>query len=520
MSIQSSNITSGFIDLATYDELEKYMYGCGDAVAYFVRTTCKSTWFTQVPVVLSNASGQPKFGQSWSCSISRAGDYLLQTWLRVGLKQVQSAANSPNGRLRWTRNLMHNLVKECAITFNDLVAARFDSTHLDFWSAFTVPKGKQLAYNNMIGNTVALTNPCALGAFLPPQLDNLAGAVLQPSVQQDGGPTITYLNLPLPFFFSRDSGVALPTAALPYNEMRINFTFRNWNELLIAERNVTLAPANSIYQRAATVPTDVLVEPDFESVQVWANYAIVSNDERKRMACAPRDILIEQAQMASQVTVDPGSRASQSIDLRLSHAIKVLFLRFRISLTLMSSLATRPARRRWVILWRALQNSVASTRLTLFFGALLSTRIPTVSAKWATTTSPKSIRTLLHRLFLKSVATIATRTRLISFASIRWGLLTTVSSPTCLLCRSSVAFARQRRRPSTSEPPICRRSTRQLPSVPTTRSRLAYRCKISTGLSSPVSTIISSEFRVGPLDFLSCELHQCTSYTFYTTNVI
>jgi hypothetical protein len=168
MSIQSSNITSGFIDLATYDELEKYMYGCGDAVAYFVRTTCKSTWFTQVPVVLSNASGQPKFGQSWSVSISRAGDYLLQTWLRVGLNQVKyfpaTDAQSPETftRIRWTRNLMHNLIKECAITFNDLVAARFDNTHLDFWAAFTVPKGKQLAYNNMIGNTVALTNTSAV----------------------------------------------------------------------------------------------------------------------------------------------------------------------------------------------------------------------------------------------------------------------------------------------------------------------------------------------------------------------
>ena len=112
-SIQSSNITSGFIDLATYDELEKYMYGCGDAVAYFVRTTCKSTWFTQVPVVLSNASGQAKFGQNWSVSISRAGDYLLQTWLRVGLNQVNAGTTN---RLRWTRNLMHNLIKECAIT--------------------------------------------------------------------------------------------------------------------------------------------------------------------------------------------------------------------------------------------------------------------------------------------------------------------------------------------------------------------------------------------------------------------
>ena len=322
-NICSSNITSGFIDLATYDELEKYMYGCGDAVAYFVRTTCKSTWFTQVPVVLSNASGQPKFGQNWSVSISRAGDYLLQTWLRVGLKQIQAkTGQDPGVRLRWTRNFMHNLIKECCITFNDLVAARFDNIHLDFWSAFTVPRGKQVAYNNMIGNTVALTNTSDIGGFLPPQLNNLAGQAVNAQQQ----PTITYLNLPLPFFYSRDSGVALPTAALPYNEMRINFTFRNWNELLIKERNVTEAGANKAYvSQPSASDLQGNVEPSFDSVQVWANYAIVSNDERKRMACAPRDILIEQAQMANYVTVNPGSAAVVNIDLRLSHAIKVLF---------------------------------------------------------------------------------------------------------------------------------------------------------------------------------------------------
>ena len=40
------------------------------------------------------------------------------------------------------------------------------------------------------------------------------------------------LYLPLPFFFSRDSGVSLPTAALPYNEIKIEFTFRNSGDLL------------------------------------------------------------------------------------------------------------------------------------------------------------------------------------------------------------------------------------------------------------------------------------------------
>ena len=132
-TICTSNLTSGFIDLATYDESEKYMYGGDDATAYFVRETRKATWFTQVPVCLSRASGNPEFGQEWSVSISRAGDYLLQAWLRVTIPSVQLAATNQygtDGRLRWTRNLLHNLVKECAITFNDLVAARFDSFHL------------------------------------------------------------------------------------------------------------------------------------------------------------------------------------------------------------------------------------------------------------------------------------------------------------------------------------------------------------------------------------------------------
>ena len=74
-SISTSNVTSGFIDLATFDEIEKYMYGGPDATAYFVRETRKSTWFTQVPVILSRAAGQADFNQDWSSSVSRAGDF-------------------------------------------------------------------------------------------------------------------------------------------------------------------------------------------------------------------------------------------------------------------------------------------------------------------------------------------------------------------------------------------------------------------------------------------------------------
>jgi hypothetical protein len=306
--LSTSNLTSGFIDLATYDELEKYMYGGPDATAYFVRQTRKATWFTQVPVVLTRLSGNPSFGTEWSVQISRAGDYLLYTWLRIVLPIINIPDTSGNYALSWTPNIGHNILRIAQITFNDLVAAQFDNFFLDFWSAFTTPAGKIVGYNNMIGNVPVLTSPQTSGS-LPEYV----------------------VNVPLPFFYARDSGVALPTAALPYNDMRIQFRFRDLQDLLVAWTNavdVSNVPqgswtpvtggVGSLPEYAIILRGNYLLRAD-----VWANYAIVSNDERKRMACAPRDILIEQVQVSPTSNFNISS--TNSFDIRFSHAIKVLF---------------------------------------------------------------------------------------------------------------------------------------------------------------------------------------------------
>jgi len=319
----NANLTSGFIDLATYDELEKYMYGGPDATAYFVRETRKSTWFTQCPVTLSKCNGSPDFGAEWSCTISRAGDYLLGTWLHVVTPHVKLADSGNSQKvLAWTPNFMHALVKECCITFNDLVAARFDSAHLDFWAAFTVPASKQAGYARMIGSALP-----SGGNELVPQA----------------------CNLPLPFFYTRDSGVALPTAALPYNEMRISFQFRELEELLVvleecsandAKNMMTCASGTVGVAKKSTASSVTFANgtPKLSSnaVQVWANYAIVSNEERKRMACAPRDILIEQVQTMPTLTftqkyngTTTTNSQTVSADIRFSHAVKVLFFAAR-----------------------------------------------------------------------------------------------------------------------------------------------------------------------------------------------
>lgn len=300
----SSNLTSGFVDLATFDEAEKYLYGGAQAVSYFVRKVRKSTWFTVVPVVLSKSQGTAQFNQTWSANISRAGDYLLRAWLRITWPSVTPSTTGQfgsNGRLRWTRNLMHNLIQECNISFNDLVEMRFDNFYLDFWAAFTIPAGKRNGYQNMIGNFEELTNPVSLGSTVLPSVT---------------------LNLPLPLCHSRDTGVSLPTAALPYNEMKLNFVFRNWNQLLICD-NVVGGGAPTASAPATLADISGGQAPALTQVDVWAEYALVSNAERKQMGRAPRDMLIEQVQTTNN-TFNAVNNLYQT-DIRFSHPVKTLF---------------------------------------------------------------------------------------------------------------------------------------------------------------------------------------------------
>lgn len=310
-----SNLTAGFIDLATIDELEKYMYGGSESVSYFVRKIRKSTWFTVVPVILSKSAGSPQFNSQWGVNVSRAGDYLLRAFLRITIPSVTISSSNrftTHGRLRWTRNLMHNLIRECSITFNDLVEMRFDNFYLDFWSQFAMSSGKKTGYNNMIGNVFDLYNPLGL--------DTTSGLTL---------PAVT-LNLPLPLCHARDTGVSLPTAALPYNDIRINFNFRDWSDLLILDCLPTLDNNGAVtaggFSVAATA-ADIQSVPVLSQVDVWAEYAIVSNVERKTMGSIPRDILIEQVQTVPSGNFD--STSVSKLDIRLSHAVKAFFFGVR-----------------------------------------------------------------------------------------------------------------------------------------------------------------------------------------------
>lgn len=307
----SSQVT--FIDLSTYAELEAFLYGGPYATTWFVGTVQKSNWFSLVPISLRQ-SQLPDFGsRNVSATINRNGDYVMQLWFRVQIPKVQIADDPliyPDCNVRWTSKLGHNLFSRVFLTHNELTAQEFSSFWLDMHYQFKIPASKRVGYRNMIGDIGAMT--IAVGKNEP---------------LGTGG----YINVPFPLWFSVDSGRALPIAALPFNETKLNYEFRGYKELLIVYPGTN----GGLGSRPATV-NDVhvvgspLQKPQFMNPETYAQYAVVHNDERVKMGDAPRDILIHQIQQIQvQPFKDVAAGQLQAYDIRLSHSIIGLFFAAR-----------------------------------------------------------------------------------------------------------------------------------------------------------------------------------------------
>lgn len=315
MSFSVCNASHLFIDLATFSEIEGFLYGGPDAITWFVAAVQKANWFSYLPITLRH-NGTVDFGQkNVSASVNRSGDYVLHVWFRAQIPQLELV--QPGGAsgifldssIRWTRNLMHNLFDKVNISFNELVVQEMDNYWLDFNFQFRKAGAKRIGYRNMIGDIASMTTPVPPGTPLG-----------------TGG----YFSVPFPFWFGEDSGIALPVAALPFNDIKINYVFRRWEDLVVVFPGTlaTGGPSGPGTGRAATC-SDVFVfgsttqKPSLLDPQTNAHYAVVHNDERVKMGDAPRDMLIHQIQGTQNAPFkDISSRTT--FDIRLSHSI-VLF---------------------------------------------------------------------------------------------------------------------------------------------------------------------------------------------------
>tara|TARA_B100001115_G_scaffold140816_1_gene108498 strand:- start:1482 stop:2609 length:1128 start_codon:yes stop_codon:yes gene_type:complete len=105
---------------------------------------------------------------------------------------------------------------------------------------------------------------------------------------------------PLPFWFCRNPGLAIPLIALQYHEVKLNLTYRDWM-------------SNS--SGATGINRDLKPE-------VWVDYIYLDTDERRRFAQVSHEYLIEQVQHQSKTISSKSFK--EDINLIFNHPVKEL----------------------------------------------------------------------------------------------------------------------------------------------------------------------------------------------------
>jgi Major capsid protein N-terminus/Large eukaryotic DNA virus major capsid protein len=293
------------IDLESVGALESVMYELPSST-YFMKELTRCTQFSKMDVEISQVSGTPAYDSTFEARIPTTGDYLLHLYLEVELSEVSvnpdGSRYGPSGVIGYVPNLGHNLFKSASLFINETEVATLDSAYLDSEMEFLIEGGKYNCYRSLIGNNKNINPP------------NKARSATLPK---------TRVIVPLPFFFSRDSGMALPTAILTKSNMHIKFNIRKWNELIVLENN-----SNKL-QCSVVEPTldDLVAEPTILSFKVKGDYALVTEVERSSISCMTRLMLIEQPKTHPLIdipAVKEGESTTVNVDAPLG-AMKALF---------------------------------------------------------------------------------------------------------------------------------------------------------------------------------------------------
>jgi hypothetical protein len=288
----------GLLQLVAYGAQDAYISG-NPQITFWKGLFKRHTNFAMEPFRV-NFSGQVQWGTKQTALIGRHADLIYSTYVEVVLPRDVSI-NGVSTPYQWNNGvntLGYNLIRYVEIDIGGQVIDRLYSEFMVIWAQLTGTIDTRQKLQAMVAG------PCLSGG--PTQLRY--GSSCAP----DGRPQhLNVLYIPLPFFFTRNPGAALPLIALQYHEVKINVI---WNEAQFIAGNFT----NSTTAEGAP---GIQYLPQAIQAAIYVDYIYLDTEERRRMAQASHEYLIEQ----TQFNEDKGIRGTNSrIDLTFNHPVKEL----------------------------------------------------------------------------------------------------------------------------------------------------------------------------------------------------
>ena len=110
--------------------------------------------------------------------------------------------------------------------------------------------------------------------------------------------------IPLPFFFTKDIGMALPLILLKFNEVSVNVVFKNTTSIIKSNSN-----------------TNIIEKSTIEDIKLLCDYIFLDENERKCFYKSSKDYVIEQIQYSTNNEFLKNDSCA-NIDLNFNHPCK------------------------------------------------------------------------------------------------------------------------------------------------------------------------------------------------------
>jgi hypothetical protein len=264
-------MTGGLLQLAAYGAQDVYLTG-NPQITFFVGVYRRYTNFA-IQNIPQYFTGNATFGQKVYCQLDRIGDLVNQTFLHVVLPELEQYyyydENDVVIEYYWVNSIGHALIKIIEIEIGGVVIDRQYGIWMEIWMELTTPTDKIHGLNEMIGRSDS-----------PINYNN--------NKELD-------LYVPLRFWFCKNIGLSLPLIALQAQEVRINLTIRQFEELVVSSNG--LPP-----------PPEVFSNIEITRCNLDVDYIFLEDTERKIFAKTNHQYLIDQVQVYATSLTSNGLR--------------------------------------------------------------------------------------------------------------------------------------------------------------------------------------------------------------------
>lgn len=277
-------MTSGVIQLVSSLNQKSSAFLIGNPEITFFKSLYKQYSNFYITSIEQTINGKTDFNRTINCTINKSGDLLKNIYLEITLPDINKPIQT--SWYGYTNNIGCNIIKSITFKINDLVIDKISGESIDI-------------YNNINNN-------------------DISNMVLEYKSDYSIRNTTNNINydkrhiyIQLPFWFSKNSGTALPLVALNNSDINIDIEFRSLSEVIKTDSynyidNVTIKD-NSNFE-----------------CKIFTECIYLDKKEKMFFAKRSHTYLIEQTQFNGEDTITKYD-INKTIYLNFKYPVKELF---------------------------------------------------------------------------------------------------------------------------------------------------------------------------------------------------